>query len=65
MSSDTLSTEVICSVVFGTIASLLAVVGVVQNCLRKRVKARDLEHQSWYGNAPSGLTPARAQTFPH
>ncbi|WDK18017.1 hypothetical protein CGRA01v4_09302 [Colletotrichum graminicola] len=38
MSSDTLSTEVICSVVFGTIASVLAVVAVIQNCIRKRAK---------------------------
>ncbi|KAK1999794.1 hypothetical protein LX36DRAFT_709831 [Colletotrichum falcatum] len=38
MSTNTPSTEVICSVVFGIIASVLAVVGVVQNCLRRRVR---------------------------
>lgn len=38
MGSAALSAEVVCSVVFGIIATLLAVVGIIQNCLRKRVK---------------------------
>ncbi|KAK6222531.1 hypothetical protein QIS74_04233 [Colletotrichum tabaci] len=48
MGSEALSAEVVCSIVFGIIATTLAMVGVIQNCFRKRAKERDLEqHQSW------------------
>ncbi|TIC94987.1 hypothetical protein CH35J_007887 [Colletotrichum higginsianum] len=65
MGSEAPSAEVVCSIVFGIVATTLAMVGIIQNCFRKRAKERDLkQHQSWYGNSRLGSPPKRVQTFP-
>ncbi|KAF1811068.1 hypothetical protein P152DRAFT_459952 [Eremomyces bilateralis CBS 781.70] len=49
-----MSPEVICSVIFGIVAALIAMVGVLQTFFHRQAHQSDLEAQRvWFGQLPS------------